>query len=84
MKPQINTQQALALIHVAESKIRENPNDERLRNLTNSVVSIVVLYLRHPTALVSLRQLNIYNRLRNYLEESNIHTPQENNDADSK
>jgi hypothetical protein len=77
MKPQINIQQALALIHVAEKKLKENPQNERLKNLTNSVVSIVVLYLRHPTALVSLQQLNIYNRLRNYLEESNIHTPQE-------
>lgn len=80
MKPQINIQQALALIHVAEKRLRENPN-ERLKNLTNSVVSIVVLYLRYPTALVTLQQLNIYNRLRNYLEESNIHTPQENNDG---
>lgn len=79
MRPQINTQQALALIHVAERKLRENPNDERLRNLTNSVVSIVVFYLRQPTALVTLRQLNVYNRLLKYLEESNIHTPQENN-----
>lgn len=77
MKPQINIQQALATIHVAERNLRVNPDDERLRNLTNSVVSIVVLYLRQPTALVTLRQLNVYNRLRNYLEESNIHTPQE-------
>lgn len=76
MKPQINIQQALALIHVAERKLRENP-DKRLKDLTDSVVSIVVLYLRHPTALVTLRQLNVYNRLINYLEESNIHTPQE-------
>lgn len=81
MKPQINIQQALALIHVAERKLRENPDDQRLKNLTNSVVSIVVLYLRHPTALVTLPQLNVYNRLRNYLEKSNIHTPQENNDG---
>ena len=80
MRPQINTQQALALIHVAERKLKDNPNDERLKNLCNSVVSIVVLYLRHPTALVTLQQLNVYNRLRNYVEESNIHTPQENND----
>lgn len=80
MKPQINTQQALALIHVAERRLRENPN-QRLKNLTDSVVSIVALYMRHPTALVTLQQLNVYNRLRNYLEESNIHTPQENNDA---
>lgn len=80
MRPQINIQQALASVHVAERKLRENPDDERLRNLTNSVVSIVVLYLRHPTALVSQRQLNVYNRLRNYLEADNIHTPQENSD----
>jgi hypothetical protein len=81
MKPQINTQQALALIHVAERNLRENPDDQRLKNLTNSVVSIVVLYLRQPTAIVTLPQLNVYNRLRNYLEKSNIHTPQENNDG---
>ena len=77
MKPQINIQQALAIIHVAEKRLKEEPDNQRLRNLINSVVSIVVLYLRHPTAIVSLQQLNIYNRLRNYLEESNIHTPQE-------
>ncbi|CAB4135551.1 hypothetical protein UFOVP285_54 [uncultured Caudovirales phage] len=77
MRPQINTQQALALVHVAEKKLKENPYDKRLKNLIDSVVSIVVLYLRHPTALVSLQQLNIYNRLRNYMEESNIHTLQE-------
>ena len=76
MKPQINTQQALALIHVAEKRLRENPDDLRLQNLTNSVVSIVVFYLRYPTALVTLRQLNVYNRLRNYIEVDNIHTPQ--------
>ncbi len=77
MKPQINIQQALAIIHVAEKRLKEEPDNQRLRNLINSVVSIVVLYLRHPTAIVSLQQLNIYNRLRNYLEESNIHTLQE-------
>jgi hypothetical protein len=81
MKPQINIQQALALIHVAEKKRKSNPQDLKLKDLTNSVVSIVVLYLRHPTALVTTQQLNIYNRLRNYLEESNIHTPQENIDG---
>ena len=77
MKPQINIQQALALIHVAEKRLKKDPNNKRLKNLTDSVVSIVVLYLRHPTALVNLQQLNIYNRLRNYIEESNIHTLQE-------
>jgi dsRNA-specific ribonuclease len=77
MKPQINIQQALALVHVAEKKLKEDPHNKRLKNLTDSVVSIVVLYLRHPTALVNLQQLNIYNRLRNYIEESNIHTLQE-------
>ena len=77
MKPQINIQQALALIHVAEKQLKEDPANKRLKNLIDSVVSIVVLYLRHPTALVSLQQLNIYNRLRNYIEESNIHTLQE-------
>ena len=77
MKPQINIQQALALIHVAEKTLKEDPANKRLKNLIDSVVSIVVLYLRHPTALVSLQQLNIYNRLRNYIEESNIHTLQE-------
>jgi uncharacterized protein YihD (DUF1040 family) len=77
MRPQINTQQALSLIHVAEKKLKEDPHNKRLKDLTDSVVSIVVLYLRHPTALVNLQQLNIYNRLRNYLEESNIHTLQE-------
>jgi hypothetical protein len=77
MKPQINIQQALNLIHVAEKKLKDEPDNQRLKNLTNSVVSIVVLYLRYPTALVTLQQLNVYNRLRNYLEESNIHTPQE-------
>jgi len=77
MKPQINIPQTLALIHVAEKKLRENPDDERLKNMNNSVVSIVVLYLRHPTAIVELRQLNMVNRLRNYLEVDNIHTPQE-------
>jgi len=77
MKPQINTQQTLALIHVAERKLKENPNDKRLKNLTDSAVSVVVLYLRHPTALVNLTQLNVVNRLRKYLEADNIHTPQE-------
>ena len=77
MKPQINTQQALALIHVAEKRLKEDPQDQKLKNLTNSVVSIVVLYLRYPTALVTLQQLNIYNRLRNYLEPDNIHTLKE-------
>ena len=80
MKPQINIPQALALIHVAERKLKDDPSNQRLKNLTNSVVSIVVLYLRYPTALVTLQQLNVYNRLQNYLEESNIHTPQENID----
>jgi hypothetical protein len=81
MKPQINIQQALALIHVAEKNLKENPDNQQLKNLTDSVVSIVVLYLRYPTALVNLQQLNMYNRLRNYLEESNIHTSQENNNG---
>jgi hypothetical protein len=77
MKPQINIQQALALVHVAEKILKEDSHNQKLINLTNSVVSIIVLYLRHPTALVSLQQLNVYNRLRNYIEESNIHTLQE-------
>ena len=77
MKPQINTQETLTLIHVAERKRKQNPHDEKLANLTNSVVSIFVLYLRYPTAFITLQQLNIYNRLRYYLEESSIHTPQE-------
>jgi hypothetical protein len=78
MKPQINTQQALALIHVAEKRLKENPQDQKLKDLTNSVVSTVVLHLRHPTAIVTLPQLNVYNRLRNYLEPDNIHTLKEN------
>jgi hypothetical protein len=77
MKPQINIQQALALVHVAEKILKEDSHNQKLINLTNSVVSIIVLYLRHPTALVSLQQLNVYNRLRNFIGESNIHTLQE-------
>lgn len=77
MKPQIQTQQVQALIHVAEKKLKESP-DQRLKNLTDSAVSVLVLYLRQPTAIVTLQQFNVIKRLQNYLEESNIHTPQEN------
>jgi hypothetical protein len=82
MKPTLQIQQTVALIHVAEKRQKEFPQDEKLKGLINSVVSIVVLYLRHPEAVVTLQQLNIVNRLRNYLEVDNIHTPQENINGD--
>lgn len=68
------------MIHVAESRLKECSDGVVTKDLIDSCVSVLVLYLRHPTAIVTLQQKNIVNRLRDVLEFDNIHTPSgENN-----
>lgn len=62
------------MIHLAQSKIRVNPNDQRLKDLTDSAVSVLVIYLRFPNPRVHPEQVLIVNKLREYLESINIHT----------
>lgn len=76
----IQTQQVLALIHKAEA-IQKRRNNTCLDGLINSCVSILVLYLRHPSPRVTLQQLKLINKLREQVEADNIHTPQEELDG---
>jgi hypothetical protein len=65
----INTTQILGQIHKAESKLRgvENPD---LRMATETVLSILVLHLRKPYAVVSYKQAEAVERLKNLLGET--------------
>lgn len=69
----IQTQALLALIHTAEGRLRVNP-DEKLKGLTDSAVSVLVIYLRFPSPRVRPEQKLVVDRLREYLESINIHT----------
>lgn len=62
------------MIHLAQSKIRVNPDDQRLKDLTDSAVSVLAIYLRFPSPRVRPEQVLIVNKLREYLESINIHT----------
>lgn len=70
----IQTKEVLDLIHKAHYRLRVNPNDEKLKALTDSAVSVLVIYLRFANPRVYPEQVEVVNRLRMYLESINIHT----------
>lgn len=61
--PIINTAQTLELIHKAilHSRINDEP---ALRSLIDSAISILILYLRKPSARVKPEQFAVIERLK--------------------
>lgn len=63
----VQASQLLELIHQAEERLFNNEPDERLRELTNSALSILVLHLRNRSFRVTIRQAKVITLLQEAL-----------------
>lgn len=72
MNRHIRVLNTLALVHAAETHLNNHSEDEELYDVSNTVLSIVVLHLRTPLGEVDQEQYNQIQLLKNLLNKRSI------------